>query len=1302
MRRSQHHPARTRRPAKGVLLALLTAPLMLSGCGGAALKPTPMKSASSMSPAAVEAAEAYYTAKGPEQMRAAVEAARAADANGALYHSLAADLARFEDRQGDEIDHLISALTDPGADDAWLLLHRLRALSWSLDQRAQVESLCHTLSREHPNPEIRALAAYTLAASMHLRGDDEGRKSMNDAVGWRPSLALVGTWNNDQGKGFDAELPPERSVDTDGRYPGQVVQVGWRLKPQTDWRGELDLTSLLSPNTWSIAYAATAFESKAGDYELRLSTGDPVKVWVDDVLVFSDERIKRQMFDGVVLPVTLTAGPHRVLIKSAQKTGSWSLGLRVTGPGGAVVAAGVLKRLELSTTPSTQRVVKAPYTPESRLEARVSTIQGGPARKAFLALEYARLVGSRAGTASAAERFVAAHPESLPGRYMLAIALWDNSERGRTSDMISGLAKEAGGALLLLKLKQARFWSQQKLGEKARALLSEVVKAHPERPSAGIALADIFRAEEWHEERCALLSEIDRQHPRWPLVRLDLADCYEDLRLYPRAAGIYRDVLEALPNSLNALKALHWHAQGNDDYARAAQYAERLTRAWPARLESWRRLAETRRRQGDHQGALKALDALKAIDPDHPDVYRRLGALAQQRGQTEEAVAHWKAALTRAPEDEKLANRLAWLAPEQQGPWADDVPDEKALIEAIMARAEVKPASSADVIYLLDDEVTELKSDGSTINVITTVAHAVNEAGRDRLTKLRLRGGGRTRIFHAFAVGPDGSRIEASSIRGRTVRFRQLSVGTTVVLQYRLDARPDGYLANHLARQWWFQLPNLQTRLGRWVLWAPEDTTFLESKIGTVFRREEQRDGQVRVEWAAKNMAPIIAEPGMPTLHEVAAHVVVSTVPDWDTFWKWEEALLTDAFRETPELVALAKTVFEGASTPQEKVERLQAWIMTEIRYQQDYEGHIAGVKPHAAPMVVARRYGDCKDKAVLFITLARLAGIKAHFALVRTRDAGPVRRTVPMQQFNHAIVYLPAQEGIEQGRFYDPTVDALDVEVLRHDDQGTWSLVFDPYSHVHSWRQIPFQSPKVDHTRIASRFTLSAEGDAQGEMVLTGRGRIGSRLRKAGRNPEKLSQLLQQQVGVAYPGGRLLGHEVVDFKRLDAPAEVKLKFEAPAVARVEDDTLRLKIPIGWQPQSLFTLADRQHPVLMGPPQTMVWSVAVDLPQELALEQLPEPRTLSTDCLALAREVKSAKAGFTVDFTLTRTCERIGADRYAEHRDLARQMNRLMEEEAVISLKSRRKGQKKSRRSARGSSAQRATGSSSRTARRAP
>ena len=134
-------------------------------------------------------------------------------------------------------------------------------------------------------------------------------------------------------------------------------------------------------------------------------------------------------------------------------------------------------------------------------------------------------------------------------------------------------------------------------------------------------------------------------------------------------------------------------------------------------------------------------------------------------------------------------------------------------------------------------------------------------------------------------------------------------------------------------------------------------------------------------------------------------------------------------------------------------------------------------------------QYGDCKDKAVLFITLAKTVGLKADFALVRTRGSGPVERDVPSQQFNHAIVYVPAQEGLSEGRFFDPTVDALDVQSLRSDDQGTLSLVYNPRKDEHYWEKIPFQSPEFDQNEDRVKLTLDEAGVVSGELTMTSRG---------------------------------------------------------------------------------------------------------------------------------------------------------------------------------------------------------------------
>src|SRR5262249_37471960 len=160
-------------------------------------------------------------------------------------------------------------------------------------------------------------------------------------------------------------------------------------------------------------------------------------------------------------------------------------------------------------------------------------------------------------------------------------------------------------------------------------------------------------------------------------------------------------------------------------------------------------------------------------------------------------------------------------SPEARPPWADDVPDDAALDAVVATRASLRPLPGADLAYLLDHEVTQLASDGSTQNVVTIVMHALNAAGRDRMTRQSVGRGGRLKMMHAYAVDPQGNRTEASSERSGSVFFRNLQVGSTVVLQYRNDEPGKGYLARHLTKSWSFQGLSDQRARAEFVLWTP-------------------------------------------------------------------------------------------------------------------------------------------------------------------------------------------------------------------------------------------------------------------------------------------------------------------------------------------------------------------------------------------------------------------------------------------------------------------------------------------------
>ena len=1215
-----------------------------------------------------QAAESYYTAHHVEGMRKAVENARKAGPDTTVYHEIAANLAGMEDRRFDEFKHIVAALSDPGNDAPLIHINRLSEMSWTISERKEIEQLCKNL-KEHPDPELRSLAAYLKGISLLKQGDIKGMEKAEEMIGWTVPMALIGTWDNEQSKGFDIAYPPEHEIDLNKTYSGQLVEIGWRTDyAKTRFAKTIDLKELLNPNIWAVAYLSSALRvQNAGQYELRLASTDALKIWVNGVLVFENRHIGRWTFDAIVIPVTFRHGVTRILVKSAQARGHLRLHARLTGSGGAPVEPNSLKAVSADTPFTSHGPVPGKLLTEDTLITRyILKIRKG-ARRQYLEIKSAEMSGLRVAAVNRAESFHGKFPRSIPGRFKLALALWNNNERGRTSDLMDKLASESGDDLIIVRNKQARFLLQYNLKQKARKMLLETVKNHPDRPGAWKYLVNVYKTEKWTEDRLRILKKINSLRHYWPSEQLKLAKCYKNLGYSQSAEAIYKRLLSYIPNDRRTLTAMSRVALSKQDYKGAAIYAGRLTDAWSNKRSSWRQLGEVLRKSGDRFGAEKAFLKIIEIAPTAPEGYRRCAKLAYFYGDMEKAVSFWQKALDRDPDNEKLANRLDFLSPPVSGPWAMDMSDEEAIQKAIALRKSTKFNEGADTAMLLDDMVTQVNSDGSTVNVVTSVLHVLNKSGRDKMTRFSMPGKGRFRILQAYSINPKGKRLEASSIRGRVIRFRKMEIGSTVVIQYRNDAPPNKYLAKYFTTQWWFQGYDVQFVNSRYIMWMPENMKLLEFSRGDILREERKEGAFKRISWKAGDTPVLTYEQRSPNLSEFAWMLSISTVPSWDLFYKWEEALLQNVFRESPEIVQLGRELFKGADTPLEKLYRIQKYLISEIRYQRDYEHSIAGVKPHAAPVILARQYGDCKDKAVLFITLARLGGLDAQYALVRSRNIGQIKREVPMQQFNHAIVYIPVQPGLENGRFFDPTVDALDVDLLRQDNQGTWAFVLD-LRGGYKWRQIPFHSPEKDYVKKKITMNLLKNGNCLAEILITAKGRIGAVIRRAARNREKITQLMQRIANQLVPGAKMKDWRIIEAIDVAKPASIIIQIEAQTFMRCEKNELRFKMPKNWFPSHLFSLAKRKHSLMMGVPHTIEMEVEFILPEGAKFRRIPKSKKIASDCLSFARSFLKTKGGLKVKEILIGFCERISAKDYPAVRDEIDKIIQLQEEEVVVTL----------------------------------
>ncbi len=1196
----------------------------------------------------LDATEGYYAAHDPRALREFAGDAMKASPHSAHAHELAAHLATLDGKEDLAFEELMAAVADTNDDAALLHVHLLGGQAWTQAHRGPALQLMLALAQAHPDADVRAAATYYAAHQLSLLGELEKRDALISSIPDRVPLALVGTWDNEQGKGFEEELAPETRSGLDQKYSGRARPLVWRRDIPLNPRGLYDLGGLLQPNRWVVAYAQGTFEAASpGTYALRITTTDPLKVWVDGKLVFSAVQLDDSVFENVVVPVDVAAGRHTVLVKSAQREGSWQLSLRAT-------------RARDGEFPTRFDGMKG------LLEWRVRNIEGAERRAAHL-VQWSRTAAGGLWAVSAADAWARSNPQGLLTRIALVDALWFNQERGRTADILLALDAEAGEQVPFLRLRAIRFQLQQGLKLKARQRLLDFIKRDPGVREAQYLLADIYQQEGWLED------ELQLERKNLQQFSPTASERFEHIRTVMRDGRVQQgklmleELLNELPGHLETIRRLADLALEAGDLDEAERRTLWRLRVWPTDLNGWVGLAEIYRRKGARPMADEALKHALYLSPDWATVYAARAQLAYESADRDAAVALWREALALNPEDERLANRLDFIAPASRAPWADDVPGEDAIAQAIALRGKVRPLAGADVAYLLDHEVTQLASDGSTQNVVTLVMHAFNAAGRDRLTRQTVSTAGRLRMLHAYAIDPAGNRTEASSERSGQVFFRNLQIGSTVVLQYRNDEPAKGYLSRHLTKSWLFQGLSDQRVRAEFVLWTPLTTKLHETTVGPVKRSESRRGEQLRIDWHLLEASPLVFEPAMPTVQELAANIRVSTVPDWDTWLSWEKALLVGAFRSSPEVDAVADRLAKGSPDALEKARRIHEFVMEEIRYQQDYESFIAGVKPHPAPMVLERKYGDCKDKAVLFITLAKKLGLDAHFALVRTRDAGPIDSDVPMQQFNHAIVYVPKQEGFAEGRFFDPTADALDVDSVRSDDVGTKSLVFDPTTGQHAWREVPYQTYEANAERWKLDLKLEKDGAGTGSVAIAATGRTGSLLRRTSRNLEQTAQLMQRQVQRLLPGASASELGLDSVKDLRVPAQLSTKLSTKTLARVEGGDLRLKVPSDFAVRSTFSMASRRHPLVLGVPNESVTVVTLELPDGFALSRVPPDAEVKAPCMTFSRKLQVQGNKVVAELRGRFLCERIGANEYIAYRNQAEDVSRLLDEELVLS-----------------------------------
>ncbi len=1104
------------------------------------------------------------------------------------------------------------------------------------------------------------------------------------ARGLLTQVSVLGPFR-DTGGGLDRREGPEAPGaafgDARASYSWGAVRVEWRQVPAAFGgpRG-LPLDVFVAPRKESCTIVASRVTlATGGPLQVRVAASGQVRLFWDGVDVAkSDEVHRAAWFDRLAASVTAEAGSHIVGVKvcSGALADDGRVRLRIVGPGGARVELeqsadlaiqGDRKRakVERVTTPleaalstkepgidarlasavvrslagaddlrspriggALDQLARMPGILDDRLATVAWISPSGPNRTGWFhrALEGARKVDPR--TASVAERRLVAE------QVQAQLADWGMATyRGLSQDR-----SDAEGELFSAQILHA-------LGVEAlRADAYRILARRFEREPGEVPLA-------WLYELARVASAYDRPTSRrveaelarrgFPSVGL-VVDA-ESVAVAERAAEHLLDGrVDDASEALSVVRAL----AGQGAHAKAAELGERVASWSPNRADVFTQVAHDRAVTGaDPAVVLKVLQRARDLAPTEAQLRIEM----ELRDKVRRGVA------APAGDERHLAAPETILARRRGVP--DKGPPDVADRELHWLRA---------VIMHPDNRVSQLIHYAREIVIPPRTQNELFEdiPAEGELTELL-----RARV-HRKAGGVAFPTEEHNDGRRPRIRWPELFPGDTVEVALRtwtstaVGGRGDApfYFLDYAGA------PSTHPLLYNEVVVETSQGHPLHVDVlrGTGHNRTESSEAGrqvVRYVWEKPDVVP--EEPLAPPLSETVPVIVGSTFKTWADFKKWYLEAVRGFTEPDDEVRRLAAELTRGKTSQDARVRALFDFVADDIRYVNYVSGE--WWLPNRPQQLLARREGDCDDKALLLITLLKAIGVEAEEVMVQTRLTGQpsvvLAKNVAVPMFDHGIAFLPGPNG---GTYLDATSPQSRMGPLPSMDAHGVALRLSGGSEI---VQLPASRPEDHGSDVTWNITLGADGAGElaGEEVHSGDGAFVLRTYVA--QPDARLQYVEDNlVGPWFPTVEV--DKAIDFKGDLAGGRAWVRYKARSLGYARGDHGDLVVslsPSATLASALAPLPTRTLPVALPPhtaPSHQARTVRILAPPGFDWADLPPGGEVvggdfGRASLEVARDPARAR-GIVVRRNVTLKEHLVGVDKYPAWRRFITSIDALM------------------------------------------
>ena len=344
----------------------------------------------------------------------------------------------------------------------------------------------------------------------------------------------------------------------------------------------------------------------------------------------------------------------------------------------------------------------------------------------------------------------------------------------------------------------------------------------------------------------------------------------------------------------------------------------------------------------------------------------------------------------------------------------------------------------------------------------------------------------------------------------------------------------------------------------------------------------------------------IIPESRMPSLldRDTFPQIYFWTLDNWDVISKWYINLVKEQMKSDDELERFTKQLIADKKTDEDKINTIFNFVSQNIRYIAVLLGPHT-YKPHLAYEIFQKRYGDCKDKTTLLLTMLKIAGIEGIPALVPANGKYFDDSIPSLMAFNHVIAVVPFKDryfwldATNETASFDSPPFVLPTKVFLINQDGSYRFM-----------TTPALNDKNDYFKSDMKYDINNEGNANIDYTYEFYGKAAESIRYSFKYspPEQRKKFFENR------GIEVKELQLSSFTDTRTPFIIKLSGTLKNLAQVlDEETMVLSNVISLDSYRDITAAsDRQYPVSLTQSLYSLENSSYKFPNGFKIKRLPK------------------------------------------------------------------------------------------------